>query len=56
MHTRSSLLAELAVVFVVSLIVVDRTEQVHLIAPPVDVLPRLNSFGLQFGRLLCLTP
>jgi hypothetical protein len=55
MHLRSSLLAALAVVFVVSLIVVDRTEQVHLIAPPVDLLPRLNSFGLQFGRFLCLT-
>jgi hypothetical protein len=45
MHTRSFWQLLLTAVFVVSLIVVDRTAQAHLIAPPVDSLPRFDFFS-----------
>ena len=42
MHLRSFLGLALAAVFAVSLIVVDRTAQVYLTVPPVDLLPRFD--------------
>ena len=45
MHLRSFLMLTLAAVFTVSLIVVDRTAQVYLTVPPVDLLPRRNFSG-----------
>ena len=45
MHSRSLLRLALAVLFAVGLIVVDQAPPAQLIAPPVDLLPRLNLGG-----------
>jgi hypothetical protein len=45
MLLRSFMMLALAAVFAVSLIVVDRTAQVYLTVPPVDLLPRLDLSG-----------
>ena len=45
MHVRRFLMLALAAVFVVSLIVIDRTAHVYRTVPPVDWLPRFDFSG-----------